>query len=174
MTISYIAIGANLDNPCKQVQTALNHLSTLPQTYRLSCSSFYQSRPFGPSNQPDYVNVVVAIETELPVQALLKALQRIEEKQGRQRRGERERWGPRVVDLDILLYWDLLLQNEDLTIPHPGLSVREFVLYPLAEIAKDLILPTGESILELRAKCPNRGIKIIKPSPSSTFPDCGI
>ena len=164
MTISYIAIGANLNNPFKQVQTALKHLSTLPQIRCLFYSSFYQSRPFGPSNQPDYINVVAAIETELPVQALLKALQRIEDKQGRRRRRE-ARWGPRVVDLDILLYRDLFFQDEDLTIPHPGLSVREFVLYPLAEIAKGLILPTGESILELKEKCPNRGIKIIKSSP---------
>ena len=166
MTIVYIGIGANMSNPFKQVQTALTNLSALPQIQYLDCSSFYQSQPLGPTGQLDYINAVVAIKTTLLPNVLLKVLQRLEEKQGRRRNGVR--WGPRIIDLDILLYGDLLIQSDKLHLPHPGLFLREFVLYPLAEIAKDLIFHTGESIVELQAKCPARGItQIVKPPFSS-------
>lgn len=168
MTIAYVGVGANLDNPLKQVQIAVSNLSTLPQTACLGYSSFYRSKPLGPTDQPDYINAVAAVETTLSPQMLLKALQQLEEKQGRCRGGKR--WGPRIIDLDILLYGDLALQSDELCLPHPGLFVREFVLYPLAEVAEDLILPGGESILELKAKCPDRGIERIIKNPSSLLP----
>ena len=163
MTIVYIGIGTNMGNPFKQIRAALVNLSTLPQTEYFNCSSFYQSQPLGPSGQSDYINAVAEIKTTLLPKVLLKILQFLEEKQGRRR--NEVRWGPRIIDLDILLYGDLLIQSEELHLPHQGLFLREFVLYPLAEIAKDLIFPTGESILEVKAKCPARGIRKIVESP---------
>lgn len=160
MTISYIGVGANLNNPKKRVQMAIAELTKLPATTLLIHSSLYRSRPLGSQNQPDYINAVAAIETALLPYELLRTLQGLEKRQGRQRNGER--WGPRVIDLDILLYGDSQIQNDDLIIPHPQLTWREFVLYPLAEIAKNLILPTGESILTLKAKCSVQGITRIK------------
>ncbi|UVE59749.1 2-amino-4-hydroxy-6-hydroxymethyldihydropteridine diphosphokinase [Coxiella-like endosymbiont] len=139
---------------------AIAKLTKLPATTLLIHSSLYRSRPLGPQNQPDYINAVAAIETALLPYELLKILQELEKHQGRQRSGER--WGPRVIDLDILLYGDSRIQNDDLIIPHPQLICREFVLYPLAEIAKNLILPTGEPILTLRAKCSAQGITRLK------------
>lgn len=160
MTIAYIGVGANLYNPKKQVQIAIANLTKLPATTLLMYSSLYRSRPLGPQNQPDYINAVSAIETALPPYELLRALQELEKHQGRQRNGKR--WEPRVIDLDILLYGDSRIQNDDLIIPHSQLTWREFVLYPLAEIAKNLILPTGESILTLKAQCSVRGITRLK------------
>lgn len=162
MIVAYIGIGANMEDPFKQIRTALINLSMLPQTEYINCSSFYQSQPLGPSDQSDYINAVAAIKTALLPKVLLKALQRLEEKQGRRRV---VRWGPRIIDLDILLYGNLIIQSDELYLPHQGLFLREFVLYPLAEIVKDLIFPTGESILEVKAKCPTRGIKKIIKSP---------
>ena len=160
MTIAYIGVGANLNNPKKQVQIAIANLTKLPATTLLIYSNLYRSRSLGPQNQPDYINAVAALETALPPYELLRTLQELEKKQGRQRNGER--WGPRVIDLDILLYGDSRIQNDDLIIPHPQLTCREFVLYPLAEIAKNLILPTGESILTLKAQCSVRGLTRLK------------
>lgn len=160
MTITYISVGANLNNPRKQVQMAIANLVKLPATTLLIHSSFYQSQPLGPQNQPDYINAVAALETTLLPYELLRTLQELEKQQGRQRNGAR--WGPRVIDLDILLYGDSQIQNDDLIIPHPQLTWREFVLYPLAEIAKNLILPTGESILTLKSQCSIKGIIKLK------------
>ncbi|MFW0094365.1 MAG: 2-amino-4-hydroxy-6-hydroxymethyldihydropteridine diphosphokinase [Coxiella endosymbiont of Haemaphysalis qinghaiensis] len=157
MTIVYIGIGSNLSSPVKQVKTAIANLAILPETMILNQSSFYESQPFGPQDQPDYINAVVTLETQLSPEVLLKALQALEEKQGRERLGIR--WGARIIDLDILLYGNNVIQTKTLSIPHPQLKIREFVLYPLAEIAKDLLLPTGESVSTLRAQCSAKEIK---------------
>lgn len=159
--IAYIGIGSNLNVPIQQVKKAIVNLSMLPKTKIVNLSSFYQSRPVGPCGQPDYINSVVAIETRLSPNTLLKALQAIEIKQGRQR--STIRWEARVIDLDILLYGNEIIITETLSIPHHALKVREFVLYPLAEIAEDLILPTGESVLALKRQCLPKEIKRLIP-----------
>lgn len=161
MTIVYIGIGSNLNSPIQQVKTAIANLSMLPETTILNQSSFYQSRPIGPPDQLDYINAVVALETRLSPEALLKALQVLEENQGRQRSAIR--WEARVIDLDILLYGNEVIRTETLSIPHLQLKVREFVLYPLAEIAESLVLPTGESVLALKEQCPPKEIKRLMP-----------
>lgn len=161
MTIVYIGIGSNLNSPIQQVKTAIANLSMLPETTILKQSSFYQSRPIGPPDQPDYINAAVALETRLSPEALLKALQVLEENQGRQRSAIR--WEARVIDLDILLYGNEVIRTETLSIPHLQLKVRAFVLYPLTEIAESLVLPTGESVLALKEQCPPKEIKRLIP-----------
>lgn len=146
MSIVYIALGSNLNMPIAQLQSALKAMDRLPQTKLLNVSSFYQSKPLGPQDQPDYVNAVACIETQLQPIELLDALQHIENEQGRVRL---RRWGERTLDLDILLYDDLQLQSERLTIPHYDMKHREFVMIPLQEIASELILPCGDRVTNL-------------------------
>lgn len=146
MSIAYIALGSNLNMPIAQLQSALKAIDRLPQTKLLNVSSFYQSKPLGPQDQPDYVNAVACIETQLQPIELLDALQYIENEQGRVRL---RRWGERTLDLDILLYDDLQLQSERLTIPHYDMKHREFVMIPLQEIASELILPCGDRVTNL-------------------------
>lgn len=146
MTIAYIALGSNLDMPIEQLNRALKAISELPYTQLVALSGFYQSKPLGPQDQPDYVNAVAKIETDLTALSLLDELQRIENEQGRVRL---RRWGERTLDLDILLYSDDIIQNERLTVPHYDMHNREFVIVPLFEIAPELVLPTGRSVAEL-------------------------
>jgi len=142
--ISYIALGSNLQSPLKQVQNALQRLEQLPTSTLLEHSSLYQTSPVGgPLDQPDYINAVAKIATQLPAQNLLFELQTIEQEFGRIRL---ERNGPRTLDLDILLYGDEIIDTEQLTIPHPRLMERAFVLFPLTEIAANLVLPDGTRI----------------------------
>ncbi|WP_166837206.1 2-amino-4-hydroxy-6-hydroxymethyldihydropteridine diphosphokinase [Rheinheimera pleomorphica] len=153
----YIGLGANLAQPLAQLQQAVAALRLLPASQLIAVSSFYGSKPMGPQDQPDYVNAVAALDTELPAEALLDALQLIEQQQGRQRKDER--WGPRTLDLDILLYGDDIINSERLTVPHYGLKQREFVLYPLAEIAPNLSLPDGTVLSSLLAQVPLNGLQ---------------
>lgn len=146
MTIVYIALGSNLNTPVEQLNNALQAISTLPNTRLIAVSSFYQSKPLGPQDQPDYVNAVAQIDTELAPLALLDELQRIENEQGRVRL---RRWGERTLDLDILLYGNEIIQNERLTVPHYDMQNREFVIVPLFEIAPDLVMPNQKSLAEL-------------------------
>lgn len=111
----------------------------------------------GPQDQPDYVNAVAKVSTTLAPLALLDALQQIEQQQGRQRKAER--WGPRSLDLDILLYGHHTIVSERLTVPHYGLTQREFVLYPLAEIAPQLVLPCGTPLQTLLSRIPLNGLE---------------
>lgn len=136
---AYIGLGANLDDPVAQIRRAVTALATLPDTAVAARSSLYRSPPMGPRDQPDYVNAVAAIDTALAAEALLDALQHIERAHGRVRAGPR--WGPRPLDLDILLYGERVIRGPRLTIPHPGLAERAFVLVPLAEIAPRLEVP---------------------------------
>lgn len=146
MNIAYIALGSNLNQPIEQLQSALQAIGRLPKTTLLKVSSFYQSKPLGPQDQPDYVNAVACIETQLAPLELLDALQQIENEQGRVRL---RRWGERTLDLDILLYNNLQLQSARLTIPHYDMKNREFVIIPLQEITPDLILPCGDRVTNL-------------------------
>lgn len=153
----YIGLGANLIEPVAQLKRAVAALALLPATQLRQVSQFYSSKPMGPQDQPDYVNAVAAIDTALTPQQLLAALQQIEQQQGRERKAER--WGPRTLDLDILLYGQLQLDSPQLTIPHYGMKVREFVLYPLYELTPDLRLPDGILLTQLLTQVPLNGLQ---------------
>lgn len=137
--VAYIGIGSNLDDPVRQVQEALDELDAIPDSVLLAQSSLYSSKPMGPVEQPDYVNAVAALDTLLSAEDLLAELRRIEDRQGRERRAEK--WGPRVIDLDLLLYGKKTINSGDLVVPHPGLHERDFVIIPLGEIAGNLNIP---------------------------------
>ena len=158
--ISYIGIGSNQAEPVKQAEQAIAALKTLPKTRLTNCSSLYCSTPMGPQDQPDYINAVAELDTRLSALELLDALQQIELSQGRVRK--ENRWGPRTLDLDILLYGAQEINNTRLTIPHYGIKEREFVLYPLLEIAADLVLPDGSVLSQLAAECDKNGLYICK------------
>ncbi|WP_428771421.1 2-amino-4-hydroxy-6-hydroxymethyldihydropteridine diphosphokinase [Vibrio sp.] len=158
MITAYIAVGSNLSDPVTQAKQAIEALKTLPKSTWLASSSLYSSTPMGPQDQPDYINAVVAIKTELTPLELLDCTQTIEQQQGRVRK--EERWGPRTLDLDILLYGNEVMDTERLTIPHYGMKQREFVLYPLAEIAPDLTLPDGTELNQLLRQVPRNGLSI--------------
>lgn len=149
--LAYIGIGSNLEDPIKQVKTAIQSLQQLTATQLVKASSLYRSPPMGPQDQPDYINAVVAIETGLSAVLLLNELQQIEQAQGRVRR---RHWGERSIDLDFLLYGQQQINEANLTVPHPGLASRAFVLYPLAEIAADLTIPTFGTLADLLSACP--------------------
>lgn len=156
--IAYIGLGGNLDHPAAAIRSARAAIAGSAGIQERAFSRLYHSSPMGPSDQPDYVNAVMAIETSLPPLTLLTVLQSIENAHGRVRIGER--WGPRTLDLDVLLYGQIQLDTPTLTLPHPGMTEREFVLYPLAEIAPpDLEIPARGFLKELLQHCPRRGLK---------------
>jgi 2-amino-4-hydroxy-6-hydroxymethyldihydropteridine diphosphokinase len=157
----YIGLGSNLALPEKQIQAACRSLAALPDTALIMYSSLYRSQPMGPQDQPDYVNAVALIETKLSADSLLQHTQLIESQQGRTRNAKR--WGPRTLDLDMLLYGKQHIDTDHLIVPHCGMKQREFVLYPLFEIASDLILPCGEKLSELLLKCPLNGLRKMAP-----------
>lgn len=152
---AYIGLGSNLQNPSEQIHNARLAINTLAQTKELSFSSLYHSPPMGPQDQPDYVNAVMAITTGLSPLELLRGLQSIENASGRVRI---ERWGARTLDLDILLYDEQIINLPDLIVPHIGIAERAFVLYPLHEIAPQLIIPNKGKLDDLLANCPLAGL----------------
>ncbi|WP_425669016.1 2-amino-4-hydroxy-6-hydroxymethyldihydropteridine diphosphokinase [Vibrio owensii] len=158
MITAYIAVGSNLADPVSQAKQAIEALKTLPNSEFVQASSLYSSAPMGPQNQPDYINAVVAIKTNLTPLELLDCTQAIEQEQGRVRKDER--WGPRTLDLDIILYGNEVIDSERLTVPHYGMREREFVLYPLAEIAPSLQLPDGTEVSSLLAQVDRNGLNI--------------
>lgn len=147
---AYIGLGSNLDDPLSQVRAALTELAKLPHSALSAVSPLYRTPPLGPADQPDYINAVAALDTDLEPLALLDQMQRIELHHGRVRGALR--WGPRTLDLDLLLYGDRTITSERLTVPHPGLRERPFVIFPLQAIAPGLILPDGTSIASLAEK----------------------
>ncbi|MCT9845095.1 2-amino-4-hydroxy-6-hydroxymethyldihydropteridine diphosphokinase [Leclercia adecarboxylata ATCC 23216 = NBRC 102595] len=147
MTLAYIAIGSNLASPLEQVNAAVQALGDIPQSRVVALSSFYRTPPLGPQDQPDYLNAAIALKTALSAESLLDNTQRIELQQGRVRK--EERWGPRTLDLDIMLFGDAVINTERLTVPHYDMKRRGFMLWPLFEIAPDLIFPDGESLSAL-------------------------
>ena len=134
-----------------QVQQAIQELADLPHCQLLKASSLYASKPMGPQDQPDYINAVVHLGTDLEPIALLDTLQELEHLH---RRVRKQHWGPRTLDLDILLYNQETIDQVRLQVPHPGLAQRNFVLYPLAEINSQLSLPDGTSLQQLLPHCP--------------------
>jgi len=135
---AYVALGSNLQDPVRQVESALEELDRLPETRLVKRSSLYRTAPVGYAEQPDFVNAVAQLETRLPADRLLDQLQAVEARHGRTRSFPN---APRTLDLDLLLYGDLVLRSERLTLPHPRMRERDFVLIPLREIAPDLELP---------------------------------
>jgi 2-amino-4-hydroxy-6-hydroxymethyldihydropteridine diphosphokinase len=144
MTLAYIAIGSNLASPLEQVNAAVQALGEIPQSRLVKVSAFYRTPPLGPQDQPDYLNAAVVLETSLDAETLLDNTQRIELQQGRQRKAER--WGPRTLDLDIMLFGDEVINTERLTVPHYDMKNRGFMLWPLWEVAPELTFPNGESL----------------------------
>ncbi|WP_153446035.1 2-amino-4-hydroxy-6-hydroxymethyldihydropteridine diphosphokinase [Vibrio algicola] len=154
----YIAIGSNLADPVAQAKLAIEALKQHPDLELVACSSLYSSTPMGPQNQPDYINAVAQVRTRLSPLDLLDCTQAIEQQQGRVRK--EERWGPRSLDLDILLYANQTIDTPRLTVPHYGIKIREFVLYPLFEIAPDLHLPDGTELAKLLPQVDRNGLNI--------------
>jgi len=143
----YIGLGSNLENPIQQVKTALIALNKIPKTTLTNHSSLYQTKPMGPKKQSDYINSVAELSTELSALILLEQLQRIENCQGRVRKSEQ--WGPRTLDLDLLLFANQVISSPRLTVPHYGMKERLFVLLPLIEIAPTLKLPDNSLLSHL-------------------------
>ncbi len=137
--LAYIGIGSNLDDPRRQVELAITMLNDLPGCHVLRRSRMYVSAPFGGVEQADFVNAVVELETAVPPTILLSCVKELERSRGRDPAAQR--WGPRILDLDILLYGDQVVELPDLQIPHPGIAERNFVLLPLREIAPNLVIP---------------------------------
>ena len=142
MTIAYVGIGSNLDEPRRQVLEALTELDRLPHTRVVKKSSLYRSAPMGHTDQPDFINAVARLETGLPAERLLAELQELEARHGRKRSFPN---APRTLDLDVLLFGDLTLDSPTLKIPHPRMHERAFVLKPLLEIAPELALDLAAS-----------------------------
>lgn len=136
---AFIGLGSNLNGPAGQVEAAFGLLEELQDSRLVARSSLYRAAPLGGIEQPDFVNAVAALETQLGARSLLEQLQHIESSRGRERGGRR--WGPRIIDLDLLVYDDVVIDEPDLIVPHPGIAERNFVLLPLREIAPELEIP---------------------------------
>lgn len=143
----YIGVGGNLADPLATVLSAIEQLKKLPNSQFIQASPLYHSKPMGPADQPDYINAVVAIDTQLPPLDLLDKTQQIENDHGRVRKDNR--WGPRTLDLDILLYGQQSINNERLQVPHYGMREREFVLYPLYDLQPELVFTDGCKLAQL-------------------------
>jgi 2-amino-4-hydroxy-6-hydroxymethyldihydropteridine diphosphokinase len=154
---AYIGIGSNLEDPKAQVLRAGEALKTLAATRLVRISPLYRSKPFGPVPQPDFVNAAAGVLTQLDSRALLEALRAIEREFGRP--AERQRWGPRIIDLDLLVYGRERRDEPDLSLPHPGIVERNFVLYPLADLAPDLDVPGLGRVAGLRGRLTPEGLE---------------
>ncbi|MET0225979.1 MAG: 2-amino-4-hydroxy-6-hydroxymethyldihydropteridine diphosphokinase [Dokdonella sp.] len=147
---AYVGLGSNLDDPQEQIERALRALADFAQTQLLRSSRRYRTAPWGIAEQPAFVNAVAELETSLLPRALLDALLELERAQGRHRDGAR--WGPRTLDLDLLMYADLQIQLPGLVLPHPRIAERAFVLVPLADLDADLVIPGAGVVRELLAR----------------------
>jgi len=157
VTAAYIGLGANLGDPPAQLRAALEQLARTPGVRLQQVSRFYRSAPLGPAAQPDYCNAVCAVDTELDADALLDVLQGIEDAAGRVRG---ERWGARLLDLDLLWMDGIVSDTARLRLPHPQLHLRAFVLVPLAELAPQLQLPGLASVAQLAAATDRSGLRL--------------
>lgn len=156
MTRVYIAIGSNLASPLEQVNAALAALAEIPDSQIVAVSPFYRTPPLGPQDQPDYLNAAVALDTDLAPETLLDHTQRIELQQGRERKAHR--WGPRTLDLDIMLFGDRQIATPRLTVPHYDMKNRAFMLLPLVHIAPDVCFPDGVKVADFLANLDPSGI----------------
>jgi 2-amino-4-hydroxy-6-hydroxymethyldihydropteridine diphosphokinase len=156
---AYVAIGGNLESPRERVLEAMTHIAALESVRALMGSRLYLSRPMGPQDQPDFVNAAVGFLTTVSPRDLLNELLNIERGMGRNREA---RWGPRVIDLDLIWMVDAEVAEPGLTVPHPGVSIRNFVLYPLADIAPTIKIPGMGTVLELKRSVGGDGISILE------------
>jgi 2-amino-4-hydroxy-6-hydroxymethyldihydropteridine diphosphokinase len=156
---AYIAIGSNLNDPAQQVLAAFERIGALPDTRLEARSRLYATKPMGPQDQPDFINAVAGVLTQLEPRALLESLLEIERQMGRERR---ERWGPRLIDLDLVWMLGAIVQESGLSLPHPGVSTRNFVLYPLCDIAPTLDIPGHGRVLELTLRSDPEGISVVE------------
>jgi 2-amino-4-hydroxy-6-hydroxymethyldihydropteridine diphosphokinase len=156
---AYVAIGSNLDSPRERVLEAIERMSTLSATRMVLRSHLYLTDPMGPQDQPNYVNAAVGLLTQLAPRDLLNGLLGIERDMGRDRQ---QRWGPRVIDLDLLWMVDSAVDEPGLTVPHPGVSIRNFVLYPLADIAPTIKIPRIGRVLDLKRDAGGDGISVLE------------
>jgi 2-amino-4-hydroxy-6-hydroxymethyldihydropteridine diphosphokinase len=156
---AYVAIGSNLGSPRDRVLEAMERMAALSAANALLRSHLYVSRPMGPQDQPDFVNAAAGLLTQSSPQQLLTALLDIERSMGRNRG---ERWGPRVIDLDLVWMVDAAVSEPGLTVPHPGVSIRNFVLYPLADIAPTLTIPGMGTVLDLKRRVGADGISVLE------------
>lgn len=162
---AYIGLGSNLAEPLNQLAKAITELAALPQTTLLGQSPFYRSKPVGPQDQPDFVNGAASLRTGLTALELLDHLQAIEQLHGRERT---RAWGPRTLDLDLLLFGHESIESPRLRVPHTELPNRDFVLQPLLELDAGLALPDGRTIAALRAKCPDNALQRLAPGQTSS------
>ncbi|CAD83671.1 7, 8-dihydro-6-hydroxymethylpterin-pyrophosphokinase [Candidatus Blochmanniella floridana] len=161
MEYAWIGIGSNLLNPKKQVDQAIQALSQLPKTEFISCSKYYRSRPLGYHKQPDFLNTIVILYTDLRPELLLDYMQEIENQQGRVRKfATCCNSYPRTLDLDILLFGQYRICTPKLVIPHYDMMNREFIMYPLAELDQKLVLPNGKCIADIIRGFPKKGLTI--------------
>jgi 2-amino-4-hydroxy-6-hydroxymethyldihydropteridine diphosphokinase len=156
---AYVALGSNLEDPARQVERALAALAEIPGSRLVLCSRLWRTPPMGPQDQPDFVNAAAGLLTTLDARALLDALAGIERRMGRT--APVVRWGPRLIDLDLLLVGDETRDEPGLTLPHPGLHRRNFVLYPLDEIAADAWVPGLGRVRTLRQVVPGEGLEAL-------------
>ena len=154
---AYVGVGSNLEDPEMQVRRAVRELARLPGCRMVVCSQLYRTRPLGGVVQPPFVNAVAGLLTRSTPEDLLSALRNLERELGRE--PPRERWGPRIIDLDLLVVGREERATETLTLPHPGIADRDFVLYPLADVAPDLDIPRLGRVAALRDRVANRGIE---------------
>ncbi len=161
---AYVALGANLERPGERVSEAFDRLGALPDT-RLECRSrFYLTRPMGPQDQPDFVNAAAGLLSRLSARQLLDHLLGLERAMGRERQ---IRWGPRLIDLDLVWMSGEPIDEAGLQLPHPGVSERNFVLYPLCDIAPLLVIPGHGKVLDLRAAVSAAGIALLESVPQA-------
>ena len=162
MIRAYIALGANLGDPAAQLRAGVDALANTAHTRVTACSRLWRTPAWGAQPQPDYLNAVIAADTALPPEVLLDALLAIERAHGRVRDGAR--YGPRTLDLDLLLYGEQRVDSAVLQVPHPQLALRAFVLLPLAELAPLLVIPgTGATVTELLAGIDTAGCVALGP-----------
>ena len=152
MSLAYVGLGSNLDQPAAQIAKALTGLASLPATQLLRQSSLYRSPPWGYPDQPDFINAVAELETQLDTVELLAEMLALERRLGRRRDGPR--WGPRLIDLDLLVHGDQELETETVQVPHPRIAERAFVLMPLAELAPNLDLAGMGRVSQLLERLP--------------------
>ena len=156
---AYVAIGSNLQSPRERVLEGMTHIAALSTVRTLLGSRLYLSRPMGPQDQPDFVNAAAGFLTTLSPRELLTELLEIERRMGRNRQ---ERWGPRVIDLDLIWILDAVVAEPGLTVPHPGVSIRNFVLYPLADIAPTIKIPGMGTVLDMKHSVGGEGISVLE------------
>lgn len=153
---AWLGLGSNLHQPISQLEDALGRLGSIDGIDILKISGFYRTPPWGDDQQDEFINAVVQVETDLGPMPLLRVLQSIENEMGRQRTGRR--WGPRIIDIDLLLYADQQLQTGELELPHPRMHERAFVLVPLCELDKTLNIPGHGPAQELLEQLDSHGI----------------